>query len=211
MLIEEFGARVVSVWQGLRPATRSLLERALTAAQSASNASANARTDAAYDARSEWELSRLLAALDERAAEKGANSLNADQVRSLGRMAETCVTVLNREARSAEVFAQLLQRALHARDYGRVDLLADAMTGRLASSELCELARNPMPAIRAIAHEALLQLPTSSLVALLGDPVDIGIARIALEGQADEYNSEEARWIISALEQVEEACDDDDL
>lgn len=211
MLIEEFGARVASVWQGLRPATRSLLERALTAAQSASNASSSARTDAAYDARSEWELSRLLAALDERAAERGAESLNAEQVRSLVRMAETCVTVLNREARSAEVFAQLLQRALRSRDYARVDLLADAMSGRLASSELCELARHPMPTIRAIAHEALLQLPTSSLVALLGDPVDIGIARIALEGQADEYDSEEARWIISALEQVEEACDDDDL
>lgn len=209
MVIEEFGARVASVWQGLRPATRGLLERALTAAQPTSNTIA--RTDAAYDARSEWELSRLLAALDERAAEKGAQSLSADQVRSLARMAETCVTVLNREARSAEVFAQLLQRALRARDYARVDLLADAMNGRLASSELCELARNPAPAIRAIAHEALLQLPTSSLVALLGDPVDIGIARLALEGQADEYDSEEARWIINALEQVDEACDDDDL
>ena len=28
MTIEDFGARVVSVWQGLRPATRSLVERA---------------------------------------------------------------------------------------------------------------------------------------------------------------------------------------
>src|ERR1044071_3165900 len=213
MTIEDFGARVASVWQGLRPSTRSLVERALTTATAtpppqtaaASNAS---RTDAAYDARSEWELSRLLAALDERADEKTGARLSDEQSRDLLRVAETCASVLHRQARSAEVFSQLLSRALRAKDYARVDALADVMTARLAPSELCEMARDPNPSVRAVAQEALLQLPTSTLVSLLGDPVDADTARSALESQADEYDSEEARMIVHALEQVEEDEDD---
>src|SRR5215213_290861 len=101
MTIEDFGARVASVWQGLRPSTRSLVERALTTATTTTpqptTAAANAsRTDAAYDARSEWELSRLLAALDERADEKTGARLSDEQSRDLLRMAETCASVLHR-------------------------------------------------------------------------------------------------------------------
>jgi hypothetical protein len=211
MTIEDFGARVASVWQGLRPSTRSLVERALTASMTAPQATpaANAsRTDAAYDARSEWELSRLLAALDERADEKTAARLSDEQSRDLLRIAETCATVLHRQARSAEVFSQLLSRALRVKDYARVDELADVMTARLAPSELCEMARDTNPSVRAVAQEALLQLPTSTLVSLLGDPVDADTARSALESQADEYDSEEARIIVHALEQVEEDEED---
>ena len=210
MTIEDFGARVASVWQGLRPSTRSLVERALsTPAPPQKGAVHNAsRRDAAYDARSEWELSRLLAALDERAAETGAEALSAEQSRDLRRMSETCAAVLNREARSSEVFAQLLERALRAKDYARVDEIADVMTARLAPSELCETARHLNPAVRAVAQEALLQLPTAILVALLGDPIDAETARDALESQADEYESEEARIVVTALKQVEDAEDD---
>ena len=133
MTIEDFGARVASVWQGLRPATRSLVERALSAQPHAAAAHvATPRPDAAYDARSEWELSRLLAALDERAAEKGSDTLSDEQSSALLRMAETCATFLHRGARSAEVFAQLLERALRSKDYTRVDVLADVMASRLA-------------------------------------------------------------------------------
>jgi hypothetical protein len=210
MTIEDFGARVVSVWQGLRPSTRSLVERALSSSpQPQVNPNTTTRAETSYDARSEWELSRLLAALDERAAERGPAALGAALTHELSRMAETCVAVLHREARSAEVFAQLFERALRARDYARVDALADVMTSRLAPSELCELARNLDPAVRAVAQEALLQLPTGSLVGLLGDPVDAEIARTALEGQAEEYGSEEARWIVNALCQADEAADDE--
>ena len=210
MTIEDFGARVVSVWQGLRPATRSLVERALSAQSHAAAAHAAApRPDAAYDARSEWELSRLLAALDERAAEKGSDALSAEQSRDLLCMAETCATVLHRGARSAEVFAQLLERALRSKNYARVDALADVMASRLAPSELCEMARHANPAVRAVAQETLLQLPTSVLVALLGDPVDADVARAALESQADEYESEEARFVVNALEQVD--ADEEDF
>ncbi|HEV3470228.1 MAG TPA: hypothetical protein VG148_12960 [Pyrinomonadaceae bacterium] len=202
MTINDFGAGVASVWEGLRPSTRSLVERALTAHPPA------ARGDSHYDARSEWELSRLLAALDARAAEKGAKVLSAEASRELRHVAETCAAVLHREARSAEVFAQLLERALRSRDYARVDALADAMTGRLAPSELCELARNPNPPVRAVAQEALLQLPTGALVSLLGDPIDAETARSALESQADEYESEEARLIVNVLDQADDAEDD---
>jgi hypothetical protein len=211
MTIEDFGARVVSVWQGLRPSTRSLVERALSTPappQQGAVATTASRREHVYDARSEWELSRLLAALDERAAEVGAEALSAEQSRDLRRMTETCAAVLNREARSSEVFAQLLERALRVRDYRRVDEVADVMTARLAPSELCETARHFNPAVRAVAQEALLQLPTAVLVALLGDPVDAETARTALETQADEYESEEARIVVTALLQVEDAEDD---
>src|SRR3954470_8216569 len=164
MTIEDFGARVASVWQGLRPSTRNLVERALTTTTTATQTAAAAnvsRTDAAYDARSEWELSRLLAALDERADEKNGARLSDEQSRDLLRVAETCASVLHRQARSAEVFSQLLARALRAKDYARVDALADVMNARLAPSELCEMARDTNPSVRAFAQEALLQLPTS--------------------------------------------------
>ena len=207
IMIEYFGARVASVWQGLRPSTRSMVERALsTPPPQIANVTAS-RRETGYDARSEWELSRLLAALDERAAEEVSDALSAEQSRELRRMSETCAAVLNREARSSEVFAQLLERALRVKDYARVDALADAMTTRLAPSELCELSRQPHPAVRAVAQEALLQLPTGMLVALLGDPVDAETARAALESQADEYESEEARIVVTALQQVEDAED----
>jgi hypothetical protein len=209
MTIEDFGARVASVWQGLRPATRNMVERALSTAtpQSAPTPTAS-RRETPYDARSEWELSRLLAALDERASEEGGDRLSAEQSRELRRMAETCAAVLSREARSSEVFAQLLERALLVKDYARVDEIADVMTTRLAPSELCETARHLNPSVRAVAQEALLQLPTSMLVALLGDPIDAETARAALESQADEYESEEARIVVNALQQVDDAEDD---
>ncbi len=211
MVIEDFGARVTSVWQGLRPATRSLVEQALVTAatqSSSARAGASAHSRSAYDARSEWELSLLLAALDDRAAESASSPLSAEQTRELGRMAETCAFVLHREGRSAEVFAQLLERALRARDYTRIDSLADTLGARLLPTETCELARHANPAVRAIAHEALLQTPVAALVSLLGDPVDAGVAREALEHLAAEYESEEARWVVNALEYADPSRDD---
>src|ERR1044072_2717284 len=104
MTIEDFGVRVASVWEGLRPSTRNLVERALstpTSPQQGAVAGTTSRRENIYDARSEWELSRLLAALDERATEVGAETLSAEQSRDLRRMTETCAAVLNREARSS--------------------------------------------------------------------------------------------------------------
>lgn len=208
--IQEFGGRIASVWQTLRPATRSLMESALTSATGTLAAAATTTRAATtpYDARSEWELSRLLAALDGRAKESGVRVLNAEEERELTRMAETCARVLYGEARSAEVFAQLLERAFAAHDYRRVDVLADTFTARLPPSEMCELARHANPGVRALAHEALAQSPTGVLVELLGDPVDADVARDALELQAADYGSEEARWVVSALERADAAEDE---
>jgi hypothetical protein len=65
MTIKNFGARVVSVWEGLRPMTKKMLVGALAA--SGANA-ANPQTQKfSYDVHAEWELSRLLSALDEQA------------------------------------------------------------------------------------------------------------------------------------------------
>ena len=200
---EVLGARVASAWEGLRPSTRAAVERALATAQVAPKPAGTQ-----HDTRSEWELSRLLAALDDRAVDATARALDAEQASELVRVADACAFVLHSEARSAEVFAQLLERALRVRDYPRVDALSDTLTARLAPPEICELARHDNPALRAIAHEALAQQATSALVELLGDPVDAEVARAALELQAGDYECEEARWVVAALERIDEETEE---
>lgn len=197
-MIEDLGGRVATVWSELRPTTRGLVERALQLSTSSSQA-----RNPPYDPRADLELSRLLAALDDRAAETAA-SLNNEQSEQLRYIADTCATVLQDKTQSAEVFAQLVRRADRQRDYKRIDVLADALNSRFAPSEICELARSEDVIVRALANEALAQFPTSVLVGLLSDPVDSEIARDALRRQAIEYGSEEARQIINALDQVEE-------
>ena len=204
MTIQDFGGQVASVWEALRPATRNLVERALL---SAANTPV-AQTNVPYDARAEWELSRLVAALDDRTVAADAHAINDAQLREPQHMAAVCVAVLHNEARSAEVFAQLLKRALRSCDYQWVDALADTLTARLAPSEVCELARDPDLVVRIIAQEALMQAPTSVLVELLGDPVDSSAAREAIKRQAEEYDSEEARWIIGELARADASADE---
>ena len=196
-MIEDFGGRVASVWSELRPTTRGLVERAL---QASSTASLQAR-NVPYDARADLELSRLLAALDDRASESVA-SLGTETVDRLRYIADTCAAVLQEKTQSAEVFSQLVHRAATQRDYARVDALADSLT-RFAPTEICELARSQDVVVRALANEALALFPTSVLVSLLSDPVDSEIARDALRRQAVEYGSEEARQIVNALDQVD--------
>lgn len=211
MIVEDFGARVASVWEGLRQTTRSLVERALQAPGAVGGngqAVSSSSFGVSYDPRADWELSRLLAALDERAAEAGTASLNAEQASELRHMAETCAVMLQTQTRSAEVLAQLVLRAHRQHDYARIDALADALGARFAPTEICELARCPFPVARALAQEALAQAPTSVLISLLSDPVDLEIARDALERQAIEYGSEEARRVVYMLEQADIASDD---
>lgn len=204
--MEDFGGRLASVWSELRPTTRGLVERAL---QTASAPPAPARNPngphAPYDARADHELSRLLAALDERALERDA-SLEAEKETQLRHIADTCAAVLQEKTRSAEVFAQLVRRADGQRDYKRIDALADALMG-FAPSEICELARSDNVVVRALANEALAQFPTSLLIGLLSDPVDSEIARDALRRQAQDYGSEEARQVVNALAQVDGSDD----
>jgi hypothetical protein len=204
MTIEDFGAQVASVWEGMRSTTRSLIVSALQ--QPA--ATTQARGTVRYDARADWELSRLLSVLDERAVDAGV-SMNTDQASGLRRMAEATASVLESQTQSAEVFTQLVTRAYKQRDFKRIDALADALSTRFAPSEVCELARSNHAVVRALAQEALAQSPTTTLLQLLSDPIDAEIARDALERQATEYDSELARQVVNALNQADESEEDE--
>jgi hypothetical protein len=197
--IDDFGGRIATVWSELRPATRGLVERALQAAGTGTPPVRNFH----YDARADLELSRFLAALDDRAVEK-VDILEPETVRKLKSVADACATMLQEKTESAEVFAQLVRRAEMQKDYKRIDALADALTSRFPPSEICELARSEDVIVRELANEALARCPVSVLAALLNDPVDSDTARSALRRQVVEYGSEEARRLIAVLEQNEE-------
>jgi hypothetical protein len=196
MMIEEFGPRVASVWNHLRTTTRNLVERAWKS--SAGGSVMQVPQSAPYDPRADHELSQLLAALDEHTVQPGLST--ADAAREARRLADACAGVLTQQTQSAEVFAQLIQRAHQRQDYARVDALAGMLSERLAPSEVCELARSNNAVVRALAHEALTQMPASLLMALLRDPVDATVARHALERQATEYASEEAYRVLREFE-----------
>ena len=205
-MIEDFGGRLASVWSGLRPATRGLVERAMQA-RNTTAATRNVNTSSLpYDSRADRELSLLLSALDERVTETDLTR-QKDDGKQLRQIAETCAAVLQEKTQSAEVFTQLIRRADSQRDYARIDALADALR-RFSPTEVCELARSEDAVVKALANEALAQFPTSVLIGLLSDPVDSEIAREALRRQALEYGSEEARQIVSALDQMNLSQDD---
>lgn len=191
--MDDFGARIATVWSELRPSTRGLVERALQAPIT------QATRNFQYDARADLELSRFLAALDDRAAEK-TEALDAEKVGRLKSVADTCASVLLEQTESAEVFAQLVRRASTQRDYKRIDTLADALNARFPSSEICELARSEDQIVRELANEALARCPVAVLAGLLNDPVDSETARAALRRQVVEYGSEEARLIVNGLD-----------
>ena len=204
-MIEDFGGRLASVWSGLRPATRGLVERAMQARNTVPTRNVNT-SNLPYDARADRELSLLLSALDERVTETDL-ARQKDHGKQLRQIAETCAAVLQEKTQSAEVFTQLIRRADSQRDYARIDTLADALR-RFSPTEVCELARSEDAVVKALANEALAQFPTSVLIGLLSDPVDSEIAREALRRQALEYGSEEARQIVSALDQMNLSQDD---
>jgi hypothetical protein len=195
MMIEDFGPRVTSAWNGLRSATRTMLERAW--ATPTAGAGPQTARSAPYDPRADRELSQLLSALDERVRE-ATDHESARQARSL---ADTCAGLLAEQTQSAEVFAQLIQRAHERNDFARVDALAGVLAQRLAPSEVCELARSVNVVVRALAQEALAQMPAPLLIMLLRDPVDAAVARYTLQRQATEYNSDEARQALQDLDE----------
>jgi len=196
MMIEEFGPRVASVWNHLRTTTRNLVERAWKS--SAAGSVMQVPKSAPYDPRADKELSQLLTVLDEHTVQVGSRA--GDASREALRFADACASVLTQQTQSAEVFAQLIQRAHQRNDYARVDALAGLLSERLAPSEVCELARANNVVVRALAQEALTQMPASLLTALLRDPVDALVARHALERQATEYASEEAYRALREFE-----------
>jgi hypothetical protein len=198
LITDDFGSRIATAWSELRPATRGLVERAVQATASGTPTSRNFQ----YDARADLELSRFLAALDDRAAEK-TDALDAEKNGKLKSIADTCAAVLLEQTESAEVFTQLVLRAQMQKDYRRIDTLADALNSRFPPSEICELARSGEVVVRELANEALARCPVTVLATLLSDPVDAETARAALRRQVVEYGSEDARQIVNALDQEE--------
>ncbi|MDQ3800466.1 MAG: hypothetical protein M3384_13540 [Acidobacteriota bacterium] len=193
-MIKNFGARVEKVWEGLRPMTKKMLVGAIEAN------SAAPRQKFSYDAHADWELSRLLTALDEQSSEAEIRK-DAEKLREIKQLAETCTSLLQAQTESAEVFIQLAERALKQNDFRKIDTLADILSQRFSVGEICEIVRQTTnPAIRALGFEALALVPVSSLMQMVDDPVYFEIVRSALEQQAFEYESEEARRILEQLD-----------
>ena len=193
MTIKDFGARVESVWEGLRPVTKKMLSGAVEVP-----AKPNRKTS--YDAHADWELSRLLSVLDEQ-SENNEIRQDAEKLREIKEFSETCARVLESQTESAEVFIQLAKRALARNDFRKIDELADILASRFSAGEVAEIVRQTdMAQIRALGYESLALMPVVSLLKVLDDPLYFEIIRNALEQQAFEYESDEARAILEQLE-----------
>jgi len=196
MMIKNFGARVISVWEGLRPMTKKMLVGALQAS-GASNAQSQKFS---YDVHAEWELSRLLSALDEQTKDAEVRR-DAEKLREIRQLAETCAKVLQTQTASAEVFIQLATRAVQRHDFNNLDRLADVLAARFSAGEVAEIIRQTdLAQIRAVAYETLALMPLNNLFPLLDDPLYFEIARNALEQQAFEFDNEEAQQVLEQLE-----------
>jgi len=197
MMIKDFGARIANVWDGLRPVTKKMLEGAM---RTGTVSLGNPSSKFSYDAHADWEVSRLLTALDEQTRDQELKK-DAEKLKELADLAETCVRVLEIQSGSAEVFIQLAERALKRHDYKNLDTLADRLTERFSAGEIAEIVRQTeMPQIRAIAYETLALLPVPTIVPLLDDPLYADIAANALEQKAFEYESEEARDVLEQFD-----------
>lgn len=154
----------------------------------------------AYDAHADWEVSRLLTALDEQSISPDSRK-NDEILNEISALADTCARVLESQSGSAEVFIQLAERAIRKYDYNKLDTLSDRLAERFSAGEIAEIVRQTeMPQIRAIAYETLAMLPVQHIVPLLDDSLYADIAANALEQKAFEFESEEAR---DALEQYD--------
>ena len=197
-MIKDLGAGVVSVWEGLRPITKQMLVGAMDT--SSPNQPNNSAQKFSYDAHADWELSRLLSALDEQSKSSSA-AKNAGIRSEISQLAETCASVLEAQSGSAEVFIQLAERAIKQHDYDKLDKLADRLAERFSSGEIAEIVRQTeVPQIRAIAYETLALLPIQAILPLLDDPLYSEIAANALEQKAYEYDSEEARDLLDQFD-----------
>ena len=194
MTIKDFGARVESVWEGLRPLTKKMLTGVIEANP------ASSKQKFSYDAHADWELSRLLSALDEQTKDASIGR-TTEKLREIKVLAETCADVLQAQTESAEVFIQLATRVLERNDFKKIDVLADILFERFSAGEIAEIVRQTeLAQIRAIAYETLALLPTAYILPLLDDSIYYDIVRNTLEQQAFEFDNEEARAVLEQLE-----------
>lgn len=197
MMIKDLGSGVVSVWEGLRPETKKMLVGVLESKIVPTQTPAQKFS---YDAHADWELSRLLSALDEQSKKPGLKK-NAEILNEISELADTCVRVLEAQSGSAEVFIQLAERAIKKHDYRQLDTLSDRLAERFSAGEIAEVVRQTdIPQIRAIAYETLAMLPVALLVPLLDDPLYADICANALEQKAFEFDSEDARDVLEQYE-----------
>ena len=197
MTIKEFGGNIASVWEGLRPITKKMLERALQASKSSSNV---APPKSVYDAHADWEVSRLLTAIDEESKATAVRK-DKDKLDELNQLADICAKVLEAQSASAEVFIQLATRAIKENNYDRLDRLSDRLVERYSASEIAEIVRQTdLPQVRAIAYETLAMMPVPALLPLLDDHLYSGIAAAALEQKAFEFDSDDARDVLEQFD-----------
>jgi hypothetical protein len=198
MMIKEFGDRVASVWEGLRPVTKKMLVGAMQAGKAA--AASPKTQNFSYDAHADWEVSRLLTALDDQSKSSEIRKDPAKLV-EIKQLADICVRVLETQSASAEVFIQLATRAIRDNDYDRLERLANQLSERYSASEIAEVVRQTeLPQIRAIAYETLAMLPVQAIIPLLDDALYAGIAAASLEQKAYEFESDEARDLLDQLD-----------
>lgn len=198
MSSRQFDRKVALIWQELRPVTRKMLAGAMRGGPSQPLTST--APNFFYDATADWEVSRLLTALDEEARSAKAKK-NPKRLNEITKLAAVCVRVLETRSASAEVFNQLAERALRENDYDRLEQLADNLDERYSTAEIAEVIRQTeFPQVRAIAYETLAMRPVDSIAPLLDDSLYFEIAYNAIEQKAFEFDSDEARDLLEQLD-----------
>ena len=178
--------------------TKKMLVGAL--ASSGANSASPQTQKFSYDVHAEWELSRLLSALDEQAKDAEVRR-DAEKLSEIKQLAETCAKVLQTQTASAEVFIQLATRTVQRHDFNNLDRLADVLAQRFSAVEVAEIVRQTeLAQIRAVAYETLAMMPVGHLLPLLDDSLYYDIARNAIEQQAFEFDNEDAQQILEQLE-----------
>lgn len=204
MTIKDFGTKVVSIWEGLRPLTKKMLVGAMIPNIT------TPKQKFSYDAHADWELSRLLGALDEQLKQPEVKADTA-KYREISQLAETCINVLESQTESAEIFIQLANRLLAEKNYRKLDSLANILNERFSVGEMCEIFRQAEePAIRAIAMETIALMPVEEIINSLEDPIYEDIARSALVLKAGEYEDAEARKMLEMFDSTEFEDQNDD-
>jgi hypothetical protein len=193
MINKNFGTQVVDIWEGLRPMTKKML----VGAMKSKNVATKQKTT--YDAHADWELSRLLTALDEQAKDK--KSKTPENLSEINQLAEVCANVLESQTETAEVFIQLAKRVLARNDFNKFDQLGDVLFDRFSAAEIAEIIRQTdMAQIRAICFETLAVFPVTLIVPLLDDPLYFEIGCLVLEQQAIEFENEEAGDVLEQMD-----------
>ncbi len=130
MTIKDLGAPIVTVWEGLRPLTKKMLVGVWQANRG--NAATVPTQKFSYDAHADWELSRLLTALDEQIKDAEVKK-DAEKLNEIKQLADTCAAILQAQTESAEIFIQLAERVLARSDFNKFDELADVLVKRFSA------------------------------------------------------------------------------